>query len=119
MSTFLEFRCPNQPYENSSFECRRLLGGISLDSLKNHDFDSGSFEAFLYCETCQILWVITMPSLSDGLKICAVEEGERLDTVRTTDMFKFTLIRGQRARREKHGRGISKANVERTDSIQK
>jgi hypothetical protein len=53
-------------------ECGRLLGGISIETLKHYDF-SAPFYDLRYCETCGIIWKITMIGRQAPIKYDKIE----------------------------------------------
>jgi len=60
---YLRFECPNCPSKSrSAMECRRLMGGISLNSLIDYDFNV-PFVDIRHCPTCSIFWKITIKGL--------------------------------------------------------
>ena len=90
---YLEFRCKTT-HGDSSWECRRELGGPSVASLEAHDFSKGPYRDCRYCPTCQTMWEITIPSLKGIPVFRPLAKDARLDFVEPTDLFSQIIIHG-------------------------
>ena len=111
MNDVVEFRCPNRfRVENPSEECRHIMGGISLDSLRAHDF-SVPIRDIRYCVSCNMFWEVTITGLGKPLKMEAVEE--RIPFVNADNVFYVTSVEGRRAKQRKTGNDTSHRNNRR------
>ena len=84
---FIEIRCPNEPYYERHTQCRRDMFGVSLKTLRAHDFSSGPFVDIRICPRCSILYRVTIESMQAIPTMEALPEGEKLETVGIERIF--------------------------------
>jgi hypothetical protein len=85
MPVFVKIRCPNE-------QCTHIVGGPSVDTLLEHDFDLGPFEDLRYCGGCNTMFLVKMDGLEHPVRIVAAEKGEKFSMVDPTDVFDFVTI---------------------------
>jgi len=76
---FLEHRCPNRP-KSSGEECRSMLGGPAIESLKQYDFIT-PFIDYRYCPKCRTLWKITIKTKELNPEYELVDRNLKVDSI--------------------------------------
>lgn len=88
---YLEIRCRCKR-KQTPLECRFLLGGPSLDTLYNHDYNISPFIDIRYCPECRKMIKITINNLNEIPSIEALPKEQRLNFKRPEDIFKFIEV---------------------------
>lgn len=89
---FIELRCKTTQ-GTGAFECRKELGGPSVETLKAHPFDSAPWEDVRYCPACRTMWHISIASLSGTPVLTPIEN--RVNFVPLVDMFRQVIIKSR------------------------
>lgn len=92
---FIKLSCPNHP-KGDEYECRRFGGGISVQTIKTHDFSKGPITHAWRCWYCGAIVVVTIEGLDKPVRYAVPPEGEQLKTVGDTDVFEFSDIEVKR-----------------------
>jgi hypothetical protein len=88
---YLKIRCRCKQ-KNTPLECRSVLGGPSLETLYNHNFEVSPFIEVRYCRECHKMSRITIKNLHEIPLIEALEKEEKISFVEPEAIFGFVEV---------------------------
>lgn len=100
MSGFLKIHCPNRPIDNSTFECRGQMGGLSIEFLNSYDFKK-PISDIRYCHKCGAFVQVTIESLNSqpALKVLSEEEQRVLNLTAIEQLFGGYVVEGKKIKK--------------------
>lgn len=88
---YIGFKC-KYTKKNAPSECRALLGGPTVETITNHDFNKSPFKDVRFCHACRKWIEITIDSLKSIPVIRALPKDTVIDFKKPEDIFAFTVV---------------------------
>ena len=87
---FLNLRCKGAQKRHPEFECGKLLGGPSIDSINKHDFLASPLIDVRHCPECG--WIeITIEDVGKPVRMRILDKEAIVDFVKPERLFGFVL----------------------------
>ena len=93
---YLEFKCPNLPYADSSWTCNGEMGGVSLSTLQAVDYSKAKYDDIRYCGKCRAFWHVTVGHAGESPTYTLVQRKANEKNINFVSFFAAVKVYGKK-----------------------